>query len=529
MEDLRHPVPSRARRRASAAVAGLSATALGLAAHGDVFLPASTSSSGSTSTPRPLEEARPGRYFHSRLRLAHGDEEEAGSGAALSLGAVALAIAAAGLHHSRRNRPGESRTAMAGFRRRPEKKKKRRTGPRTLEKGSWSWDDEEDADLYVFDVVEQEDLPPEDPVAIKNIREIAHYTSVDGRFSDFSFYTVPEYRPPQKPLQLEKGKIVPQPVDQGPEIEVPFTDTILKALSKCACVEDATADLENADIVIGLDGLRLLLSWLDGDFSRDIIAKGMHTARKKDGVQIDMFRLVTMPEAPNALVFARVWDWVRRNMTPRSGSLGTRSYDVSMVENSIGRVGVGGPPSVRYGSGDLHYRILSYDCGGLKMVVRVPITACVPAADADAFERPGMGVDISSANRRDEGELWNSSLPTRYTGMKLGDVGMIARGIVDKGSLISLQELTQEDLALDRPSLEEDAGVMLGRLVRLLRRVKHVAASPGCQDQPLYLQYVDYDLRVIAPRFEDEDPVGWSWDDSAAERSDTYVAPPVAC
>lgn len=91
--------------------------------------------------------------------------------------------------------------------------------------------------------------------------------------------------------------------------------------------------------------------------------------------------------------------------------------------------------------------------------------------------------------------------------MKLGDVGMIVRGIVDKGFLIDVQELTQEDLKLDRfgkDSLEEEAEVLTGRVAGLLKRIKDVAGCPGCADRVLYLQYCDGELRVISPWSDEE-------------------------
>ena len=50
-----------------------------------------------------------------------------------------------------------------------------------------------------------------------------------------------------------------------------------------------------------------------------------------------------------------------------------------------------------------------------------------------------------------------------------------------KASLIDVQELTQEDLKLDRfgkDSLEEEAEVLTGRVAGLLKRIKDVAGCP---------------------------------------------------
>jgi len=138
-------------------------------------------------------------------------------------------------------------------------------------------------------------------------------------------------------------------------------------------------------------------------------------------------------------------------------------------------------------------------------VVQVQVVATIPSAEADDFERPGQGVDLFSTNYRDAGDLWSSDLPSRLARMQVSDVGMIARGIIDKGTVLEMQEVTVEDLKLDRPSLSDDAAQILGRLVGLLRGVKEVVACPGCQDRPLWLQYSDAELRVISPRFDDDE------------------------
>ncbi|CAE8712206.1 unnamed protein product, partial [Polarella glacialis] len=70
----------------------------------------------------------------------------------------------------------------------------------------------------------------------------------------------------------------------------------------------------------------------------------------------------------------------------------------------------------------------------------------------------------------------------------MGDVGMLVRGIVDKGFIVDVQEVTRDDLRLDRPDLDAEAKVLLGRLAGLLRRVKEVSDCPGCDGRPLYLQ-----------------------------------------
>lgn len=392
-----------------------------------------------------------------------------------------------------------ARTRLYGHRRAIKPKKNRTSqGPKKLKSGYWQeGDDDNDIDIYEW--ISADEFRDEPKAAVTGLREIAAYTEDEG--IGWRRYDAPEYRKPPQPLQLQKGLQNPPFVDQGPDIS--FTDDITEAIAEHGT---GSGGLEDADIVTSLDGLRMLLAFVDGSMTEDFRAKGLNTSRKNQPEMVDLFRIARLPsEAPKAIVLGTVWSWVPSNMTPKTGLFNARSYDVSFLKECIGQTWTGGPPSTRELQGPWHNRVLKYECGGLTIVVRTPVVATVPSIDAAAFARPGQVVDVETANWRDAGDLWGYDLATRYARMQLGDVGMLVRGVVDRGSLTDLQELTLEDLELDRPSAVIEAGKLLGRLVALLRKVRDIANCPGCKQRPLWLQYSDAELRIISPRFDDED------------------------
>jgi len=305
---------------------------------------------------------------------------------------------------------------------------------------------------------------------------------------------------PPKHYQLQKGIKDTHVVDQV--VQRSFANTIREAV---ALHGDGASAFEGADVVTSADALRILIAFVDGTMTEDMRSKGMNTKRRSDAALVDLCRISRIPEAPEAITLGTVYNWQPQNRTPGTGALNRRSYDVSFERVATGRGPIGGPPSIRISDDGRHFRVLRYKLGDLTLVVQVQVVATIPSAEADDFERPGQGVDLFSTNYRDAGDLWSSDLPSRLARMQVSDVGMIARGIIDKGTVLEMQDVTVEDLKLDRPSLSDDAAQILGRLVGLLRGVKEVVACPGCQDRPFWLQYSDAELRVISPRLDDDE------------------------
>lgn len=249
------------------------------------------------------------------------------------------------------------------------------------------------------------------------------------------------------------------------------------------------------------------MAFVDGSLNEDIRAKGLNTRRRNEAELIDLIRIVRLPDAPRAIGLATVWNWVPEAMSSKNPSLNRNSYDLAMKRLATGKPLLDGPASIREDLDPSHWQLLEYDCGGLRMLVRAPVEAVMPGVDSDDAE--GLAVNVHSVNRRRAGDLWSSALPRRYAEMQLGDVGMVVRGVIDKASLVDIQEVTQEDLRLDRPYVAKDGDLLLGRLAGLIRRVREVAQSRGCADRPLYLQYADGELRVVAPVLDDFDGDPW--------------------
>jgi len=393
-------------------------------------------------------------------------------------------------------------------------KRKRRTsiGPKKLKSGYWQETDEDD-DIDIFEWISAEDLVDEPPAALSGVREVAAYSQLEGL--PMERFDAPEYRPPERPLQLQKGIKRPPPLDQDRDRS--FVHDVAESISSRG---PGPYKFDGLDVFASLQSLKVLVAYIDGSLTRDMRAKGLNTRIKSEPVPVDLMRIVRMPEAPNAIGLATVWNWVPANATANTGALNRMSYDVSFERAATGRPLLTGPPSTRGPAAPLHYRVLESSCGGLRMLVRAPTVAMAPSVDLGALE--GKGVELASVNRRDVGDLWSSSLSSRYAEMQLADTGMIVRGVVDKGSLTSLQEVTREDLRLDRPAVADDADRIFGKLTGLLRRVRAVADCPGCKDRPLYLQYHDADLRIIAPILDDLDDL--DVDDKAVKEVLDFVA-----
>jgi len=456
---------------------------------------------GPTPARRPgrPEEARGGRATSAVASLggalATGAVVPSGPPSARQC-AVALALAAAAAVRW----PRRARRAPPSGRTRLEARKQRRkkSAPRLLKSGFWQEGNDED-DLDIFEWISAEDLRDEAPLPLSEPRELAAFSVQEGMAP--GHHAAPEYRQPPMKIQLQKG------LKTRPPLDVDEKHDLARDIAEVIPDTDVYRD---ADVITSLHGLRILLGFVDGSLQEDMRAKGAHTHLRCEAAEVDLMRIARTEAAPGAIVLPTVWNWMPENMTNNTdkGALNRRSYDLSFERLATGKGLHGGPPSVREFDKILHYRVLEYKIGDLKLVVRVPVIAKVPSVDDEAMDHPGMGVELHATNRRNVGDLWDASLSSHYAYMKLADVGMVVRGIVDMGALIDIQEVTLEDLRLDRPKVVAEADKLVGRLGGLLRRIREVADAPGCKGRPLYLQYSDAELRVIAPRWDDDEDTG---------------------
>ena len=391
--------------------------------------------------------------------------------------------------------PGISQAAKAKNSRK--KSQPKHFGPKELKSGYWQEDLDIDDDIDVFEWFNAEELLGDPPAKITEFREVAKYT-IYPECSPERF-DAPDYRSPPPKLQLAKGLKEPPEIDQG--FGRSFTADMRAEIAQFG--RDGF-DLRSADVVISFPALQTLLAFVDGTLTEDMRSKGLNNRRGSQAERIDLFRVGRLPDALESMFIGTVWNWVPENATAGTANFNKRSYDVNFEQVVSGNDTITGPHSVRELDNPVHYRVLEYQLADLKLVVRVPVSCTMPRMDDEAMPNPGMGVECSTANERDAGDVWGPTLSSKFAEMQLGNIGMLARGIVDRGSIVDLQELTQDDLKLDRPGLAEETESLMGRLAGLLGRIKEVADCPGCCDRVLYLQYCDAELRLISP-WSDED------------------------
>eukprot|EP00931_Biecheleriopsis_adriatica_P090571 TRINITY_DN64530_c0_g1_i1.p1 TRINITY_DN64530_c0_g1~~TRINITY_DN64530_c0_g1_i1.p1 ORF type:complete len:547 (-),score=88.19 TRINITY_DN64530_c0_g1_i1:106-1746(-) len=378
------------------------------------------------------------------------------------------------------------------------KKKPRATGPKMMKSGYWQEDLDAENEIDIFEWISPDELTDvESSSEVKNVREVAAFTRYPR--CNPEVYDAPEYRAPPRNLQLSKSLKSPPALDQGRDASF-----VAEMSEQIANFGVDGYSFEGVDIVTSLPALKILLAFVDGTLAEDMRAKGVNTRMRGEAVQLDLLRIGRLAEAPDAITMGTVWNWLPEDANSNGANFNRRSYDVDFEQIVSGKETFRGPPSIRELNTPTHYRILEYKLGELKVVVRVPFVCSMPAVDADAVDNPWMAVECSTANRRDAGKLWGHTLSTKLAEMQVGNTGMLARAVVDKGWMVELQELTQEDLLLDRPSLEEETGALLGKLEEVLSRVRDVASCPGAVDRALYLQYCDAELRIIAPVLDED-------------------------
>mmetsp|Transcript_82764 Transcript_82764/g.208353 ORF Transcript_82764/g.208353 Transcript_82764/m.208353 type:complete len:517 (+) Transcript_82764:79-1629(+) len=370
--------------------------------------------------------------------------------------------------------------------------KKPRKAQKILKSGASYEDKEAEDDLSIYDFIEAEEFFDEPPTKVEGIKELAAYSILEG-FGPYR-YDPPEYRGCRIGSQLTKALTRPLPVDQREGTSL--ASDIRAALAEFGHGEDNP--LEDADVICSLDGLRILIGWLDGSLAEDMRANGYHTHLRAQAASIDAFRISKMKEAPNAIVLGTCWTWAPNNQTTGTAARNLLTYTPSFVGLTTGGQFSRGAPSCSELDLAKHFRILKYKLHGLNIVVRVPVVATVPASEFETEEYEGQACDILTCQHRRAAAFWSFQMTSRYAMMKLSDVGLVARGVSRFGQLEQIQELTPEDIELDKPNSVEQAGLLLGSLAGLFRRIQEIAFCPGCMNRPLWLQYQDADLRVIS-------------------------------
>jgi len=388
----------------------------------------------------------------------------------------------------------------------PRPKKKRSFGPKKLKSGYWQEGDAED-DVDIFEWIAAEDLEEDPPAQVTNVHRVGEFTAYD----DFEpmVYNPPEYRTPEMKQTLKKGTKRLPLVDQDGERS--FMWDMRNALNWCS---DGKYNYEHLDVICSYEVLRTLMAFVDGSLTEDIRAKGKNTRRGVEAEMVDLIRIIRLPDAPQALGLATVWNWVPEAQTHKNPRLNRTTYDLSMQRLATGKPLLAGPRSIREDDGPEHWQLLEYDCGGLRLLVRAPVMSAMPSVDVDDVE--GHAVNVHTVNIKKAGNFWGSSLVSRYAEMQLGDVGMVVRGVLDRGTLVDIQELTREDLRLDRPLVASEADRLLGRLAGLIHRIREVASCAGAVGRPMYIQYGDAELQVVAPILDD-DFEGDPWEEDVGQ------------
>mmetsp|Transcript_13817 Transcript_13817/g.48799 ORF Transcript_13817/g.48799 Transcript_13817/m.48799 type:complete len:501 (+) Transcript_13817:67-1569(+) len=432
---------------------------------------------------------------------------QAATSAAFSLSssafsAAVLAVAIGSSRAGRRAAVRKARTRLFYKRLDLPKKKRSSFGPKTLNGVVRGLNTVDEKELDIYEWINKEDVLDEPRTAIEDFKEIAAYTVAPGIGA--YRYDAPEYRPPPPKTVLAKAPKLPPSLDEyigiDDEDDVVFSDTVLKAVEEFG---DGASVLEDADFVLSWSTLRTLLAYADGSLIEDFIAKGWHTKRGTLAEMIDLFRISRMSkEAPNAVLLGSVATWDPAHSGPIYNPRKYRSYDVSLQNICTGQADVSAPVQVKQTNADgpQHVRLLKYRLGDLKVVLEVPVKATLPTQDLEDMKGVGHSVDIRSANIRDASEIWGWTLSSHMAMMKLTDTAMTVRAIVDSGFITEVQELTLEDLRLDRPEAFKEADQLVGRIAGLLVRIRDVADCPGCIDKPLWVQYYDGYLRVVSPR-----------------------------
>jgi hypothetical protein len=397
---------------------------------------------------------------------------------------------------------------------RPKHKLKTAFGPKLNSSGMGVWDFDPAIDrTEVFEWLAAEDFQGCPPAEVTSLKEVASYTAdSDIAVEDVREYDCPEYRKPDGRFATRtlggKGKyskqaIVFPPYDQDSELNRVFAKDMVTVIKRFG---PEGHDMSQYDVVTSEEFLRTLVAFCSGEYQQDRQAVGFHQGRRRDPLSMDIARIGFHPEAPDTVFLGSVQNWFKSGSSERDDNISFLpdfKLEAIGVDTSSGSI-----PKKRYDMDrEKHYRLLEYNLGELRMLVRVPVWARIPEAEADLVE--GHGVEFEMARRNRHGELWNRFLPSRLAVMQLSDTAMICRGCMGSHrSLDHVQEVTQVDIALDRPEAPVECGRMLGmaeRILSELRDASQLAKETGYEDWPLYVNYKDAELRVLAPTFKEFD------------------------
>mmetsp|Transcript_35949 Transcript_35949/g.84188 ORF Transcript_35949/g.84188 Transcript_35949/m.84188 type:complete len:470 (+) Transcript_35949:62-1471(+) len=378
---------------------------------------------------------------------------------------------------------------------RPYVKKKRATQElkSLFKSGYWQETIEEFDDHDVFDFINQELLWTADPAELKFVGKVAEFAEMGSRFDD---YNPPEYRSLPMGSALQKGIVQPHPLDEADDRSL--GGTLSQAISPQA--------IDGVDIVISLKALELLLLYVDRRLSENMQARGANTRRGVQGEMLELVRLGRLPEPADSSIvtIGATFHWQPSAHSYSDAASIKKTYDYALYQLGTGRsLSTAAPTQRVVNNGWRDQQVLLFDLDDIRLMVKVPVAATVPAQDADDLE--GEAVQMMTANHRNASALWGRHLPSRYTMMLLGNVGLISRAVLEQGILTDLQELSREDLLLDRPELEEQAGELLGQLAAVLKLIQASANCEGGKGRDLSVYYCDKELQIAASQRDADD------------------------
>jgi len=381
------------------------------------------------------------------------------------------------------------------------KSRKRSELPNLIKSGYWQESVEAIADYDVYEWINQEMLWSAPPAELKLQQKVAEFSRFRDRHDE---YDPPAYRSVPIKTALRKGIVEPYPLDEDSNHSLPAA--MADALTSYGHGVEAFEDI---DIVTSLEALELLLLFVDRRLPENMQARGQHTRRGHEGELLEMLRLGRLPHpaSQDAISIGSAFSWNPSADSYHLASASRRTYDYGFQQIATGNPLSNLTPTQRaVNNSRLDRQVLVFELGELRIMVQVPVPATVPTEDAPDLE--GEVVQMMTANCRNASAFWGRHLPSRYVMMLLGNVGFVARGVHTKGVVSILQELTLDDLRLDRPELPEQASDLLGQLAMLLQQIKDVANCPGAQGRNLSVYYCDAEVVIAAPRQDEEE----AWD-----------------
>jgi len=378
------------------------------------------------------------------------------------------------------------------------KSRKRSELPNLFKSGYWQETIEAIADYDVYEWINQEMLWTAPPAELKLKGKVAEFSrSSQDRHAE---YDPPAYRSVPLKTALRKGLVPPYPLDEDDSHSLP--DAITDVLASHGHGVEALKDI---DIVTSLEALELLLLFVDRRLPENMEARGQHTRRGREAELLELLRVGRLadPAGAESISLGASFSWTPSADSHHLATANRRTYDYAFQQIATGSALSNLTPTQRQvDRSRIDHQVLIFDLGSLRIMVQVPVPATVPAEDASDLE--GEVVQMMTANSTNASAFWGRHLPSRYVMMLLGNVGFVARGVHNKGVVSVLQELTPDDLRLDRPELEEQASELLGQLEMLLQQIKEVANCPGAQARNVSVYYCDAEIVIATPRQEED-------------------------